>query len=102
MKVVEELKYIPEFIALKRAKSELKKNLELMKSVEQFIEDNARFHSQAVTKPDYEKLNRRFNELNKIPEVQAYFQAGSAFENMLGGLYQTIGDLIAEELEKKD
>lgn len=100
--VVEELKNTKEFNVLKKAKNNLDRNSQLKRRVEQFSHD----HAEICRRPDgggklqQEELERKFDEMMRVPEIATYVKAGQKFDDMVTHLHQLIDELIDQALEE--
>lgn len=100
--IVEELKITNEFRVLKQAKDNLERNSKLKKRVDQFFQDNAEVYERSdyAGKAQKEEFKRKFDEMMRIPEIAAYFNAGQKFDYAVIQLHQLIDRLIEQTLEE--
>lgn len=102
--IVEELKNTNEFYVLKKAKDNLDRNSQLKRRVDQFSHD----HAEICRRPDgggklqKEELERKFDEMMRVPEIAAYVKAGQKFDDVVTHLHQLIDELIDQALEGRN
>lgn len=99
--IVEELKNTNEFNVLKKAKDNLDRNSQLKRRVDQFSHDHAEMcgRPDGVGKLQKEELERKFDEMMRVPEIAAYVKAGQKFDDAVTHLHQFIDELIDQALE---
>lgn len=96
--LVSDIKSTREFIELKQARADLAKYRDLKNQIEELQKKQMELfrsnkHPQEV---EYlaNELNRQFQSLSKIPEVDRMMKAGTNFNQMITKLYQDINTTL--------
>lgn len=98
-----ELKQTREFKELKKTHDNINKNKNLKKQVDGFQNRQKQIYSMKksanVVQKEIEDLNRTFEDLAKIPEVDAFLKSGKAFNDLIANIFKNINDSINSELK---
>jgi len=93
-----------EFSEYKKAKSDIEKYKDLKEEVELFQKNQIKLYNMNMQDEEAKslalELNRSFNKLSKIPEVNKLIRCGKEFNDMILTLYRSINDLLDSEFDK--
>lgn len=92
-----------EYSELKKAKMYIDSNKGLRAELENFNKKQMNIYmdkySENEAKSNIMELNKRYEELSKIPEVDRYLKASAKFNELLSGAYKIINDTISKSLK---
>lgn len=101
--LTDSIKGTREFMELKQAKANIDKNKDLKIQVEEFVKKQTELFTS--NKPGKEaeskaaELNKKFETLSKIPEVDKFLKAGKVFNDMMVRTYKSVSDSLESELK---
>ncbi len=102
---VEVITKTDEFMKLKTAKSVIDKNKNLKKRVEDFKKKQMEVYTSKKSQKDMEleltELNRKFQNISQIPEVNAFFKSTKEFNDMMYKVFKNINDSLDAKLDSK-
>ncbi len=91
-----------EYTELKQAKSVIDKNKELRSKIEDFKKKEDALYKGKLSSSDAQKrateLNKIFENLNSIPEVNRFVKAEKSFNDMLQKVYRQVNDTLEASL----
>ncbi|MDP4180428.1 MAG: YlbF family regulator [Bacillota bacterium] len=94
-----------EYISLKQAKKVIDTNLELKKKVTEFKQKEQTIITSGMSRKDVEiklaELNKAFEELSKIPEINNYLMLERQLSITLQNAFTVIKDSIDRDLRSK-
>ncbi|OPJ57006.1 YlbF family regulator [Alkalithermobacter paradoxus] len=92
------IKKSKEFIELRESKSVIDKNKELKKKLEEFQKMQMEMYSQNISQKDMQRkaaqLNKTFESMYKIPEINRFLKASKEFNDMMSNIYKVINENI--------
>ncbi len=92
-----------EYIELKQAKSVIDKNKELRSKIEDFKKKKEALYKGKLSTSEAQKraaeLNKIFENLNSIPEVNRFVNAEKSFNDMLQKVYRQVNDALEASLK---
>ena len=99
---VDAIKDTKEFKELLQAKSHIEQNSSLKSQVREFNKRLSSIYSSnnsaKVIESKASELNKQFENLSKIPEVQRFLKASKEFNTMMIKVYKTMNESVEEEL----
>lgn len=92
-----------EYTELKQAKSVIDKNKELRSKIEDFKKKEDALYKGKLSSSEAQKrateLNKIFENLNSIPEVNRFVNAEKSFNDMLQKVYRQVNDTLEASLK---
>ncbi len=92
-----------EYTELKQAKSVIDKNKGLRSKIEDFKKKEDALYKGKLSSSDAQKrateLNKIFDNLNSIPEVNRFVNAEKSFNDMLQKIYRQVSDTLEASLK---
>lgn len=92
-----------EYTELKQAKTIIDKNKELRSKIEDFKKKEDALYKGKLSSSDAQKrateLNKIFENLNSIPEVNRFVKAEKSFNDMLQKIYRQVNDTLEASLK---
>ncbi|SHH39967.1 YlbF family regulator [Tepidibacter thalassicus] len=94
-----------EFKQLKKAKAAIDKNKDLKKKVDDFRKKQMEIYSSKKTQKDIQfklnELNRKFQNLSQIKEVNIFLKSTKDFNDMMYRVFEEINNSIESKLNSK-
>jgi len=99
------VKETAEYKDLKQARAVIDKNSTLKNELEAFNKRQTELYSSRMSSKEAEvvisELNKKYGYLSKNPEVEKFLKSLKQFNEMMGKIYKSMGDLIEADLKSK-
>ena len=100
---IDSVKATPEFAELRQSRSVIEKNRVLKNRVDDFSKHQMELYASKISPREVEarmaELNKKFEDLSKIPEVDKFLKASKQFNDMMSKVYKSMNDSLEAELK---